>query len=65
MYGGDIKFKNMDSFVKQAQFEKIISIDDFDYDQRGEKWGVHDQYTFERLVITSYSIHYTKLYDFL
>ncbi|WP_262326709.1 LTA synthase family protein [Carboxylicivirga litoralis] len=50
MYGGDIKFKNMNSFVKQAGFEKVISIDDFDSDLQGEKWGVHDEYTFRRLV---------------
>ncbi|MBI9064144.1 MAG: sulfatase-like hydrolase/transferase [Marinilabiliaceae bacterium] len=49
MYGGDIKFKNMNSFVTQAGFEEIISIDDFPDEFQGEKWGVHDQYTFNRL----------------
>ncbi len=49
MYGGDIKFKNMNSFVTQAGFEEIISIDDFPNEFQGEKWGVHDQYTFNRL----------------
>ncbi|MBK3519502.1 LTA synthase family protein [Carboxylicivirga marina] len=50
MYGGDIKFKNMNSFVKQAGFEKVVSIDEFESDKQGEKWGVHDEYTFRRLV---------------
>lgn len=50
MYGGDIKFKNMNSFVTQAGFEKIISVDDFPDEFQGEKWGVHDEYTFARLV---------------
>jgi len=49
MYGGDIKFKNMNSFVTQAGFEETISIDDFPDEFQGEKWGVHDQYTFNRL----------------
>lgn len=49
MYGGDIKFKNMNSFVTQAGFEEIISIDDFPDEFQGQKWGVHDQYTFNRL----------------
>jgi len=49
MYGGDIKFKNMNSFVTQAGFEEVISIDDFPDEFQGEKWGVHDQYTFDRL----------------
>ncbi|TRX66239.1 LTA synthase family protein [Carboxylicivirga sp. M1479] len=50
IYGGDIKFKNMNSFVTQAGFEKVVSVDDFDDDLQGEKWGVHDEYTFRRLV---------------
>ncbi len=49
MYGGDIKFKNMNSFVQQAGFEQVISIDDFPSEFQGEKWGVHDEYTFRRL----------------
>ena len=50
LYGGDIKFKNMNSFVRQAGFDQVISIDDFDMQYRGEKWGVHDEYTFARLI---------------
>ena len=50
MYGGDIKFKNMNSFAVQAGFKKIISIDDFPRSERGEKWGVHDEFTFHRLI---------------
>jgi len=48
-YGGDIEFKNMNSLVKLAGFDRIISIDDFPVDFQGEKWGVHDEYTFQRL----------------
>ncbi len=50
LYGGDIKFKNMNSFVKQAGFEEIISIDEFPDEYQGKKWGVHDEYVFDRLL---------------
>jgi phosphoglycerol transferase MdoB-like AlkP superfamily enzyme len=50
LYGGDIKFKNMNSFVQQAGFEEVITIDDFPEEFRGEKWGVHDEYVFDRLL---------------
>ncbi len=48
MYGGDIGFKGMNSFVTLAGFKQIISINDFPTNMQGEKWGVHDEYTFER-----------------
>lgn len=50
IYGGDIGFKGMNSFVTLSGFEKVVTIDDFPFSARGEKWGVHDEYTFERLV---------------
>ncbi|WP_244824744.1 LTA synthase family protein [Carboxylicivirga mesophila] len=50
LYGGDIKFKNMNSFVKQAGFEEVISIDEFPDEFQGKKWGVHDEYVFDRLL---------------
>ncbi len=50
IYGGDIGFKGMNSFVTLSGFDKVITIDDFPLSARGEKWGVHDQYTFERLI---------------
>lgn len=50
MYGGDIGFKGMNSFVTLSGFDQVITIDDFPGSTQGEKWGVHDEYTFERLV---------------
>ncbi|MGQ1889566.1 LTA synthase family protein [Thermophagus sp. OGC60D27] len=50
MYGGDMKFKNMKSLITLAGFNHVTSIDDFPAEYRGKKWGVHDQYTFERLL---------------
>jgi phosphoglycerol transferase MdoB-like AlkP superfamily enzyme len=49
MYGGDIGFKGMNSFVTLAGFPKVITIDDFPSSTKGEKWGVHDEFTFSRL----------------
>ncbi|MBN1768893.1 MAG: sulfatase-like hydrolase/transferase [Prolixibacteraceae bacterium] len=49
LYGGDIGFKGMNSFVTMAGFEEVITMDDFPASTRGEKWGTHDEYTFERL----------------
>lgn len=50
IYGGDIGFKGMNSFVTLSGFEKVVTIDDFPYAARGEKWGVHDEFTFSRLL---------------
>ncbi len=49
MYGGDMGFKNMNSFVLQAGFKRTISMEDFPGEYQGEKWGVHDNFTFDRL----------------
>ncbi|MCU4176729.1 LTA synthase family protein [Carboxylicivirga sp. N1Y90] len=49
MYGGDMGFKNMNSFVVQAGFKRTISMNDFPSEYQGEKWGVQDHYTFDRL----------------
>ncbi|MGQ1945586.1 LTA synthase family protein [Geofilum sp. OHC36d9] len=49
MYGGDIGFKGMNSFVTLSGFPKVITIDDFPSSTRGKKWGVHDEFTFSRL----------------
>ncbi|SFE28811.1 LTA synthase family protein [Thermophagus xiamenensis] len=50
LYGGDMTFKNMKSLIVLAGFDSITSIEDFPAKYRGKKWGVHDQYTFEKLL---------------
>ena len=52
IYGGDINFNNFNSLVNQDGFDRVITEDDFTSDQKGDKWGAHDQYTFERLLET-------------
>ena len=50
VYGGDINFNNFNSLVTQDGFDRVITQDDFSSDQMGDKWGAHDQYTFDRLL---------------
>ena len=50
VYGGDINFNNFNSLVVQNGFDRTITQDDFTSDQMGDKWGAHDEYTFERLL---------------
>ena len=52
LYGGDINFNNFNSLVNQAGFDRTITQDDFSAEQMGDKWGAHDEYTFERLLST-------------
>ena len=47
-YGGDADFTNMRSFVTTAGFEDLISDADFPIKLRLSKWGVPDQYVFDR-----------------
>lgn len=50
VYGGDISFANMESYVTTAGFGHITEDDDFDDDLNTSKWGVHDQFVFDRLI---------------
>ncbi|MFO8001094.1 MAG: LTA synthase family protein [Marinilabilia sp.] len=50
LYGGDMGFKNMRSLITLAGFDDVVTMDDFPSEYRGQKWGVHDEYTFERFV---------------
>ncbi len=50
IYGGDIGFKSMNSFVTLAGFDEVVTIDDFPSEYHGKKWGVHDEYTFDKLL---------------
>ncbi|MGB4205041.1 MAG: sulfatase-like hydrolase/transferase [Bacteroidales bacterium] len=48
-YGGDIDFSNIRAYLYQSRFQNIISQDDFPGSLKKSKWGVHDEYVFERL----------------
>jgi len=48
-HGGDIDFANMRSYFTNGGFEKLVSKPDFDKSTYNSRWGVHDQYVFDRL----------------
>ncbi|MDZ7646461.1 MAG: LTA synthase family protein [Cytophagales bacterium] len=50
VYGGDIGFANMESYLTQAGFAHITDVDDFNSDLDDSKWGVADHYVFEQLL---------------
>ncbi|HPM88522.1 MAG TPA: sulfatase-like hydrolase/transferase [Bacteroidales bacterium] len=41
-YGGEINFANFNSFVKNAGFDQVITMDNFSPEFYNSKWGVHD-----------------------
>jgi phosphoglycerol transferase MdoB-like AlkP superfamily enzyme len=50
VYGGDIGFANMESYVTIAGFSHITEDNDFDLSLNVSKWGVHDEFVFTRLL---------------
>jgi phosphoglycerol transferase MdoB-like AlkP superfamily enzyme len=48
-YGGDTDFANIKSYLFGAHFDKIIDSHDFPEELNTSKWGVHDQYLFDKL----------------
>lgn len=50
VYGGDIGFANMESYLTNAGFSNITSDEDFDSDIDNSKWGVADHYVFNQLL---------------
>jgi phosphoglycerol transferase MdoB-like AlkP superfamily enzyme len=49
-YGGDPDFANIRSYLFSSKFRTIITQDDFPKSFRNSKWGVHDEYVFQRLL---------------
>ncbi len=50
VYGGNIGFANMESYLTLAGFSHITQDDDFDDSIDRSKWGVADHYVFNRLL---------------
>ncbi len=48
-YGGEINFANFNSFVINAGFSQVITMDNFSPEFYNSKWGVHDHILFEAL----------------
>lgn len=49
-YGGNAEFANMRTGAYLAGFQRVVEQADFPASLRGEKWGVHDEYVYERLL---------------
>lgn len=49
-YGGDTDFANIKSYLFNSNFDKIVSKDDFDENLATSKWGVHDEFIFNRFL---------------
>lgn len=49
-YGGDDSFANKRSYLINTGFNRIVSQDDFPRSYRAAKWGVPDEYIFDRVL---------------
>ncbi len=49
IYGGELEFANMRSFMNYNGFDQIIGKSDFPKETWGAKWGAHDEFTFNKL----------------
>jgi len=52
VYGGDINFANMNSYLVKNQFNNIISDKDFPFSEVTSKWGVHDHFVLNKALQT-------------
>lgn len=50
IYGGELEFANMRSYMNYNGFDEIIGKSDFAKETWGAKWGAHDQFTYNRLL---------------
>lgn len=50
IYGGDIGFANMESYLTLAGFASITDESNFDNELDDSKWGVADHYVFDRML---------------
>ncbi|MBX2917249.1 MAG: sulfatase-like hydrolase/transferase [Cyclobacteriaceae bacterium] len=50
IYGGDVGFANMESYLTLAGFGSVTDEDAFDSDLNDSKWGVADHYVFGRML---------------
>ena len=48
LYGGDINFANLRSYITHMGFDQITDINSFPSELNTSKWGVHDQFVFDR-----------------
>lgn len=49
LYGGELEFANMKSYMNYNGFDRIIGKNDFPEESWGAKWGAHDEATYNAL----------------
>lgn len=49
LYGGDINFTNMKSYLLQGGYQRLTADTDFSLQERQNPWGVNDDITFDHL----------------
>jgi phosphoglycerol transferase MdoB-like AlkP superfamily enzyme len=50
IYGGELEFANMRSYMNYNGFDEVQGKFDFPKESWGAKWGAHDQFTYNRLL---------------
>jgi len=50
VYGYDIDYANFRSYFANANYNKVVTKDDFPASECNSKWGVHDHYVFRNLL---------------
>jgi phosphoglycerol transferase MdoB-like AlkP superfamily enzyme len=55
-YGGDLNFANFKSYFSNPAMDKLITVNDFPSDLNMQKWGVPDEYLFERILAVADTI---------
>lgn len=48
-YGGDLHFASINSYLSNIGFDNTVSMDDFPSELNTSKWGVHDEFLFDRM----------------
>ena len=48
IYGGDIEFASMKSYLVVNQTDLILDVKNFESQYKTSKWGVHDEYLFSK-----------------
>ena len=51
MYGGELEFANMKSYLLNAGFNRLIGKSDFPRESWNSKWGAHDEALFDRQLL--------------
>ncbi len=51
MYGGELEFANMKSFMLNAGFQSLIGKQEFPPSSYNSKWGAHDEVLFDRQLL--------------